>query len=73
MRQPLKNRIIEVKELLQADEKQMARHLCLNLSIYRELEKGARVLPLPFQKKIERRLERLLRICGINTEPKRQQ
>jgi DNA-binding XRE family transcriptional regulator len=65
MRKPFKNRIIQVKNILQANEKQMARHLRISLADYKAIESGAKVLPLPAQKTIERRMERLLELCGL--------
>ena len=65
MKKPFKNRLIEVRELLQADEEQTARHLRLSVRDYRALESGGRVLPLPSQMTLERRLKELLKRCGI--------
>lgn len=65
MKQPLKTKIQKTKELLQADEKQMARYLRVSLADYKAIESGARVLPLPAQKSLEKRLEGLLEQCGL--------
>lgn len=65
MRQPLKVRIIEVKNKLQANERDMARHLRISLAEYKKIESGARILPLPAQKTLERRMEGLLDKCGL--------
>lgn len=65
MRKPLAKKIIEVKEKLEADEKQMARHLKLSLEVYKDLESGARILPLPAKRNLERRMEGLLERCGL--------
>ena len=65
MKKPLKNRIVEVKELLEADDKQMARHLRLSVKDYKAIETGGRVLPLPSQMTLERRMRELLERCGL--------
>lgn len=58
-------RINEVKQLLEADDKRMARHLKLSYKYYKSLESGARILPLPAQRRIEKRMEGLLERCGL--------
>ena len=58
-------RMKEVKSLLEANDKQMARYLRLSLVAYKAIENGARVLPLPTQKTLEKRLDSLLDICGL--------
>lgn len=65
MIKPLKTRIIEVRGLLQADEEEMARHLRLSVDDYKAIERGARVLPLSSRRTLEKRLQRLLDICGL--------
>jgi hypothetical protein len=67
-RKSLVQKINKTKELLQANDKQMARHLRMPLPVFKDLEKGARVLPLPSQKTLERRLEGLLERCGLRLE-----
>lgn len=64
-RKPLTTKLQETKTLLEANDKQMARHLRIKLSDYKAIASGARVLPLPAAKTLEKRLERLLEICGI--------
>lgn len=65
MRRSLSSKLKETKSKLEADEKQMARHMRMSLSEYKAIESGARVLPLPAQKTVERRMERLLDACGL--------
>lgn len=65
MREPLKVRLLQVKSKLQANERDMARHLKMSLAAYKEIESGARVLPLPAQKTLERRMRGLLDRCGL--------
>lgn len=72
MRQPLKNEIARVKELLQATDKDMARHLRLKLADFEAISSGAVVLPIPAQKSLKKRMEALLERCGINTEQRKQ-
>jgi hypothetical protein len=48
-----------------ADNKQMARHLRVSLGEFEAIRSGARVLPLPAQKTLERRMEALLDRCGL--------
>jgi ribosomal protein S4 len=67
MRRSLSNKLKETQNKLQADDKQMARHLRLSLAQFKEIESGARVLPLPAQKTLERRMERLLQRCGLES------
>ena len=61
----LAQKINETKLLLEANDKQMARHLRMSLGDYEAVAGGHRVLPLPAVKTMERRLERLLDICGL--------
>ena len=65
MRKPLAAKIIEIKQELEANDKQMARHLKMSLKTYQSIESGARILPLPAQKSLERRMEGLLKKCGL--------
>jgi hypothetical protein len=65
MQRSLSSKLKETKIKLQANDKQMARHLRMPLGAYKEIEAGARVLPLPAAKTIERRIVRLLDICGL--------
>lgn len=62
---PLKQQIAKAKEVLQADEKQMARYLGMNLDTYRAIERGGRNLPVVAQNSVMKRLERLLDKCGL--------
>lgn len=62
---PLKIRVAQARELLQADEKQMARYLGMNLDTYRAIESGGRNLPVVAQNSVMKRLERLLDKCGL--------
>jgi ribosomal protein S4 len=66
-RKSLAKKIEETRELLQANDKQMARHLRMSLGDYEAIKSGARVLPLPAQKTLERRLEGLLERCGLES------
>lgn len=59
------SKLIQARGTLQADEKEMARHLKTSLAIYKELESGARLLPLPAQKQIDKHLKGLLDRCGL--------
>lgn len=65
LRKTLSSKLIDAKKILQADEKQMAKHLKITLTSYKEIESGARVLPLPAQISIERRIEGLMKRCGL--------
>lgn len=66
MRRSLSSKLKETKTKLQANDKQMARHMRISLKDYQAIESGARILPLPAQKTIERRMERLLKLCGLD-------
>lgn len=61
----LATRIKETKIKLQANDYQMSKHLRVSLANYKALESGAKVLPLPTQKTLERRMEGLLERCGL--------
>lgn len=64
-RKSLAAKIREIRNKLQADEKQMARHMRLSLADYLAIESGRLILPLPAQKTLEKRAERLLDVCGL--------
>jgi DNA-binding XRE family transcriptional regulator len=65
MRKRLATKIAEVRDQLEADDKQMARHLKMSYKAYKQIESGARVLPLPAQKSLEKRMAVLLDKCGL--------
>lgn len=64
---PISKWIEEAKITLQATDKQMCRHLRLSVADYEALRSGARVLPLPSQKTLIRRIEGLYEVCGLQT------
>jgi hypothetical protein len=61
----LSQKIKEAQELLEADNKQMARQLRLATADFEAIRNGARVLPLPVQKTLENRIMGLLDRCGL--------
>lgn len=65
MKQTLAIRLLEVKKLLQANDEQMAKHLRMSVASYRDLESGARILPLAKRMRINKRIEGLLDRCGL--------
>lgn len=58
-------KLIQAKELLEASDHQMAKHLKMDYTRYKELESGSRLIPLPAQKSIDRRLKGLFDRCGL--------
>jgi hypothetical protein len=67
MRRSLSSKLKETQNKLRANDEQFARHLRIRLAAFEELKSGARVLPLPDQKTIERRMEALLERCGLES------
>jgi hypothetical protein len=65
---PLAAVLLQAKQLLQANDQQMAKHMRMDLERYKALEGGALVLPIVKRKAVRKNAERLLDICGINTE-----
>jgi hypothetical protein len=65
MKNTLPNEINKTQKLLNADNKQMARYLRLKLADFEAIKTGAKVLPLPSRKTIQRRIERVLDVCGL--------
>lgn len=55
----------KIKDLLEATDEQMAKHLRMSVESYRALESGAKTLTLTARKRINKRIEQLLKICGI--------
>lgn len=65
--QPMSDTLKEVQIALRATDTQMCRHLKMSASQFEAIRTGARVLPLPSQKTLTRRIERLYELCGIST------
>lgn len=57
--------LLHARTRLEANPKQMARHMRMELDRYEELESGARVLPIVDRKRVTRQIERLYSICGL--------
>lgn len=61
----LPQQLRQAKEALEATDIEMAKRLNMGLDTYRTLEQGARLLPMPARRAIEKRVGRLLRTCGL--------
>lgn len=64
-RKSLAKKIKEAQELLEADDKQMARQLRLALADFEAIKSGSRVLPLMYQNFLTKKIEGLLNKCGL--------
>lgn len=64
---PMSEVLIEVQLQLEASDTQMCRHLRMAAAQFEAVRSGSRVLPLPAQKTLMRRIERLYELCGIST------
>lgn len=66
MKKPrLRDSIIAARSQMELTDQQMAKHLRMNSDTYSAIVTGSRNLPVPAQKVIERRVERLLGYCGL--------
>lgn len=65
---PMSEILIDVQTKLQATDTQMCRHLKLSATQFEAIRSGARVLPIPSRKTLERRIERLYKLCGLEWE-----
>jgi DNA-binding XRE family transcriptional regulator len=61
-------RLRKVRKLLEASQEQMAKHLGMSIEMYRELENGAKTPNMTARAHVNKRVERLLEICGLETE-----
>lgn len=57
--------LLRGRSMLQASKTQMAKHMRMDVARYEALESGAIVLPVIERKRLKRRVERLLELCGL--------
>lgn len=63
--QPMTTVLKQMQNDLQATDTQMCRHLKLSASQFEAIRTGARVLPVPAQKTLIKRIEGLYKRCGL--------
>lgn len=66
MKKPrLRDNIIAARSQMDLTDQEMSKHLRMNIDTYSAIVTGSRNLPVPAQRVIERRVERLLGYCGM--------
>lgn len=59
-------KIKKTQELLEATDKQLAKHMRLEHKYFMKLKNGERTLTVVKRRRLVKRLERLLELCGLN-------
>lgn len=65
---PMSEILIDAQVALEASDTQMCRHLRIAAAQFEAIRSGAMVLPYPSRKTLERRIERLYTLCGLEWE-----